>query len=79
MGSTPTHLTETSEEYRRLKQEHADYSKRLDEIGTRRFPTPEEQAEEARLKKMKLQLKDRMQRLLSDQQGAASRPALPST
>ena len=72
MGSTPTHVAETSEEYRRLKQEHADYSKRVDEIGGRRFPTPEEQTEEVRLKKMKLQLKDRMQRLLSDQQQEAS-------
>ncbi len=65
MGSTPTHLMETSEEYRRLKQEHADYSQRLDEIGESRFPTPEEQTEEVRLKKKKLQLKDRMQRLLT--------------
>ncbi len=76
MGSTPqdlsTHLTETNEEYRRLKQEHADYSKRLDEIGARRFPTPEEQSEEVRLKKMKLQLKDRMQQLLHEQQQQAS-------
>ena len=72
MGRTLTHLAESSEEYRRLKHEHADYSKRLDEIGGRRFPTPEEQTEEVRLKKMKLQLKDRMQRLLSDQQQEAS-------
>ncbi len=72
MGSIPTHPTETNEEYRRLKQEHADHAKRLDEIGARRFPTPEEQAEEARLKKMKLQLKDRMQQILGDQQREAS-------
>ena len=72
MGHTPTHLAQSSEEYRRLKQEHAGYSKRLDEIGGRRFPTPEEQTEEVRLKKMKLQLKDRMQRLLCDQQQEAS-------
>ncbi len=75
MGSTPRDLStqsiETNEEYRRLKQEHADYSKRLDEIGGRRFPTPEEQSEEVRLKKMKLQLKDRMQRLLLEQQQAS--------
>ena len=76
MGITPqdlsTHLIETNEEYRRLKQEHADYDRRLDEIGARRFPTPEEQAEEIQLKKMKLRVKDRMQRLLLQQQREVS-------
>ena len=72
MGSTTTHLTETSEEYRRLKQQHSDHDKRLDEIADSRFPTAEEQAEEVRLKKLKLQLKDRMQELLGDQQREVS-------
>lgn len=54
---------QNSKEYHRLKHEHEEYSKRLDEIGERRFPTPAEQDEEAQLKKVKLQLKDRMQRL----------------
>ena len=61
----------TSEEYRLLKQEHAGYSKRLDEIGACRFPTPEEQNEKMQLKKSKLQLKDRMQLLLHEHQGEA--------
>ena len=48
---------QNSKEYHRLKHEHEEYSKRLDEIGERRFPTPAEQDEEAQLKKVKLQMK----------------------
>ena len=58
-----TQLMETNDEYRRLAQQHSDYSKKLDEISARRFPSAAEQVEEARLKKMKLQLKDRMYQL----------------
>ena len=54
----------TPEEYQRLKEEHTRHSKRLDEIGSKRFPTPEEQNEEIHLKKEKLHLKDRMQFIL---------------
>lgn len=77
MGSSPqqdlsARLKETNEEYRRLAQMHADHSRRLDELSSRRFPTPEEQIEEARLKKVKLQLKDRMYLLMREFEKEAS-------
>ena len=40
------HLMETNDEYRELAQKHSDHSRRLDELGARRFPTAEEQLEE---------------------------------
>ncbi|MDE0105476.1 MAG: DUF465 domain-containing protein [Bryobacterales bacterium] len=53
-------LMESNPQFRKLKRKHADYERRLSELGARRFPTYEEQLEEARLKKLKLNLKDRM-------------------
>jgi uncharacterized protein YdcH (DUF465 family) len=59
------HLMETSEEYRRLASEHSAYGKKLEELNSRHYLTPEEQVEEVRLKKMKLRLKDQMEGILS--------------
>lgn len=58
------HLMQTSEEFRTLAAQHSDYERRIEELASRRFPTPEEQEEEARLKKMKLHLKDQMAHLV---------------
>ena len=60
------HLMETNDEYRELAQKHSDHSRRLDELGARRFPTAEEQLEEMQLKKEKLKLKDRMHGLMRE-------------
>jgi uncharacterized protein YdcH (DUF465 family) len=59
------HLMETSAEFRRLALEHSDYGKKLEELASRLYLTPEEQVEEVRLKKMKLRLKDQMEGILS--------------
>ena len=48
-------------------EEHSAHGRRLEELGARRFPSNEEQTEELRLKKLKLQLKDRMQSILQQQ------------
>ncbi len=59
------HLMDTNEEFRRLALEHSDYSKKLDELSSRSYLTPEEQVEEVRMKKLKLRLKDQMEGILS--------------
>ncbi len=57
-------LMESNASYRELKRRHAAYERRLRELGARRFPSSEEQLEEARLKKLKLRLKDQMARIV---------------
>ena len=59
------HLMETNEGFRRLALEHSEYSKKLDELASRSYLTPEEQVEEVRLKKLKLRLKDQMEQIMS--------------
>ena len=64
-------LMESNEEFRKLKRQHAEYERRLNELSERRYPSQEEQVEEARLKKMKLILKDQMASMLA---GHAAHP-----
>jgi len=59
-------LLSSNEEYRRLVSEHAQYSQRLDNLIQKRFLSDEEKIEEVRLKKLKLRLKDQMERLEQD-------------
>lgn len=56
-------LLEGNDEFRRLAQEHAQYSQKLDSLIAKRFLSEEEKVEEVRLKKLKLRLKDEMQRI----------------
>jgi uncharacterized protein YdcH (DUF465 family) len=53
-------LTE-HEEFRKLAQEHTQYSKRLESLTEKRYLTDDEKLEEVRLKKLKLRLKDQME------------------
>ena len=46
-----------------LQLEHQDHERRLEELRSRAFLTPDEEMEEKRLKKLKLYLKDQMERL----------------
>lgn len=59
-------LMATSEEFRRLAAQHSSYDRRIEELSSRKFPSQEEQIEEARLKKLKLHLKDQMQHMVDD-------------
>ena len=56
-------LIASNEEFRRLVTEHSQYSQRLDSLTQKRFLSEDEKVEEVRLKKLKLRLKDQMERL----------------
>jgi hypothetical protein len=46
-----------------LQHEHQDHERRLEELRSRTFLTPDEEMEQKRLKKLKLYLKDQMELL----------------
>jgi uncharacterized protein len=58
------HLMATSEEFRALADQHCQYHKLLEALEAKPRLTDEEQAEEHRLKKIKLRLKDQMNEIL---------------
>jgi uncharacterized protein len=57
------YLLTSHEEFRRLAQEHSQFSQRLESLTQKRYLTEDEKLEEVRLKKLKLRLKDQMQSL----------------
>ena len=63
---TKAQLMATSEEFRKLAAEHADYKRRIEELEALDHLTLEQEAEEHRLKKLKLHLKDQMTEMLSN-------------
>jgi len=54
-------LIRDDENFKRLQARHREYEERLEVLQRRRFLSDEEQLEEARLKKMKLKVKDEME------------------
>ena len=54
-------MADQDPEYRRLLEEHRKRAQRLDELVHKGWLTNEEEQEEKRLKKEKLQLKDQME------------------
>jgi uncharacterized protein YdcH (DUF465 family) len=54
-------MAEQDPEYRRLQEEHRKRVQRLEELTRKGWLTTEEEQEEKRLKKEKLQLKDQME------------------
>jgi len=59
-------LAEQNAEYRRLLAEHADYESRLTELQGKAVLDESERVETVNLKKQKLVVKDRMERILRE-------------
>jgi uncharacterized protein YdcH (DUF465 family) len=59
------HLMATSEEFRQLAAQHAEYERQLDAIEAKPHVTPEDEIEEHRIKKLKLHVKDQMNDILA--------------
>ena len=57
-----------NEQYQRLREEHARYKIQLNELSAKAHLSVEEQAEEVRLKKLKLRAKDQMELLVRQAQ-----------
>ena len=59
------HLMATDQQFRTLAQEHSRFHKQLEELEAKAHLTLEDEAEEIRLKKQKLRLKDEMNAIMS--------------
>ena len=57
-------LLKTDEEFRQLATQHHDLDERLHELSGKQYLSDVEQVEEVKLKKVKLQLKDKMEDIL---------------
>jgi uncharacterized protein YdcH (DUF465 family) len=54
-------LLASSDDFRKLADEHRNYSQRLESLSSKKYLSEEEKIEEIRLKKLKLRLKDEME------------------
>ena len=59
------HLMATSEEFRQLVAQHAEYDRMLDAIEAKPHVTPEDEVDEHRIKKLKLHVKDQMNEVMA--------------
>ena len=59
------HLMVTDQQFRTLAEDHARFHKELEQIEAKTHLTSEDEAEEIRLKKQKLRLKDQMNAILA--------------
>ena len=60
------HLMQTNEQFRDLMHQHHQYDGLVEALESKHVLTPEEEIEEHRLKKLKLQLKDQMEQIVSE-------------
>jgi uncharacterized protein YdcH (DUF465 family) len=59
------HLMATNEEFRSLAEQHSRFHKELEDLEAKAYLSPDEEAEEHRLKKQKLRLKDQMNSIMA--------------
>jgi uncharacterized protein YdcH (DUF465 family) len=59
------HLMASDEHFRQLAEEHAAYHRKLEELEAKPHLSDIELAEEAKLKKIKLHLKDQMNEIMA--------------
>ena len=59
------HLFATDEHFRTLCEQHAQYSNQIDAIESSGHVTEKEELEEQRLKKLKLHVKDEMNKMMA--------------
>lgn len=68
MASSPqdlkVHLMATHEEFRKLADQHQSYDEKLQQLAGKTYLNEQEKLEEVRLKKLKLRLKDEMERII---------------
>jgi uncharacterized protein YdcH (DUF465 family) len=60
------HLMQTDETFRNLMNRHHEYDVLVEKLESKPTLTAEEEIEEHRLKKLKLQLKDQMEQIVSE-------------
>ena len=58
------HLLQSSEEFRRLMQQHSSYDEELSRLTHKNFLSEEEKVKEVTLKKKKLHVKDQMEMMI---------------
>lgn len=58
------HLMATNEQFRKLADQHHNYDEKLQQLAGKTFLNEEEKIEEVRLKKLKLRVKDEMERMM---------------
>ena len=60
------HLMQSNEDFQKLAAQHQEYKHKVEELEAKSFLTEQEEVEEHRLKKLKLHLKDVMERMIHD-------------
>ncbi len=60
MTSNHEQLEQQTPSFEELQKSHREYEQRLEELKKKSWLTPDEEIEEKRLKKLKLQIKDQM-------------------
>lgn len=60
------HLMQSDEHFRKLVEQHREYDRIVDDLERKPALSAQEEVEEHRLKKLKLHLRDEMERIVSD-------------